>query len=383
MVESDLRSEKALGAALALGGVVVAVAIIAGGVLIGRARPAGPLELASSDTTVTAIGSGDDSSELPANARELAKSRIATESAEATASASSSETRTAAAGGTATGADSGATGGSGGTASDNGDAGGTTPPGGTIPGSGPIDQTSSIHGSVRHAVWGTSVPGVRVTLSPLGASTTSAASGTFAFDNVPDGRLVLVAVADSGSWLSSGGLMAAFYSPRGASVDFRIYPVSEAYGADWRDAAWWRSASSGELAAAASKVGSASSAFRGLTAAGAAQILTAARTGTPQQRARGELLATWLDLASGRLGFDTRVSALNVSGASAILPAHASALEYARAADSAASGDVDWNVLRRALSERALDTQASEKAQAFTTLEVVSGKGHGKALGHR
>jgi hypothetical protein len=215
--------------------------------------------------------------------------------------------------------------------------------------------TSRISGRVYHEVWGMPISQVPIHLSPSRPTAATSASGAFSFAEVPNGQFVIVSV-DDGSWLSHGTTTRAFHTPHDGTVSFGVYSTSEALGRNWRDAASWRAASLGELTPAVAKVSAASLVFGGISASRASTVLGWSKSGTPEQRARAELLATWLNLATGRLGFDTRVTTSQVAGASSFLPASMSVLGLVRSAEAVMNSGqrVDWNTLRRTLTDRVL-----------------------------
>lgn len=381
MSTSGMSREKALGAALILLGVAVAIAILISGVLVGQWRDPEFVDLASAETSGTsetvATESGAGITGAP---KSLATTpSVETTATEATSSAGPTMTASVAlrnAGGdtlpppeTSPQPPSPSPGTPSAPGNPNNPVSPGTPmvPGGSdtpghsgIPGvptvpDAPGVTTSRISGRVYHEVWGTPLSHVPIHLSPFGRTTTTSGSGAFSFAEVPNGQLVVVSV-EHDSWLSHGTMTRAFYTPHNGTLALSLYRTSEALGRNWRDAASWRAASLGELTPAVAKVSAASSVFGGLSASQASTVLGWSKSGTPEQRARAELLATWLNLATGRLGFDTRVNTSQIQGASGILPASTSVLGLVRSAETVMNSGrrVDWNTLRKALTDRVL-----------------------------
>jgi len=213
-----------------------------------------------------------------------------------------------------------------------------------------------LSGQVRHAVWGTPLAGVSVRLSS-GAGTVTDDLGNYAFPNLSPGEVVAATI--SGAWLSYDGLsrIVVLGVVEVGGVDFVVYPQSEASGRAWRSAAEWRGESPDVIAPIAERVAAASTSFAGLTTESALSTLEAARNGSLQERATGELLASWMSLAYGELGFDTPVDVSATPGAVAALGADPeTALDLVRQSDLviAEESDPDWNRLRRVLGPRSL-----------------------------
>lgn len=367
MSTSNLSREKALGSALILLVLVVAIAVIASSVVLGQWRDPEFVDLAGDDPPGAVEPSG---SKNPARFGGAPKSLATTASIEATgteATSSAGPTTTASAATTDPSERGPSAWAPSAPSSSHRPAPTDVPATPDSPGtsgspghpSGPVtpdpSTTSEVRGRVHHQVWGTPLADVSVRLSPFQRTASSGGSGTFTFAGVPDGQIVTVAISGS-EWLSHGPMRTTFFTPHAGAASFGIYHASEALGRDWRSATSWRSSAAGDLVPAVAKVSAASSVFRGISASRAATVLGWSKSGTPEQRAHAELLATWLDLASGRLGFDTRVSTSQVSGAGAMLPTSTSVLGLVRSAEYViGSRDrIDWNVLRRTLTERVL-----------------------------
>jgi len=220
----------------------------------------------------------------------------------------------------------------------------------------PVFSAFVVSGRVHHSVWGTPVSGVRVELG-AGTSTMTDAQGRYTLRGVSSSSVVAVAV--SGPWLSKQPLTRYVVVADGSSsvVDFTLYGTNEAFGSDWRSARDWRHEPDAALEAAVPRVAAVSEEFASLTTQGARAVLSAARHGSQQESARGELLASWLDLASAQLGFHTPVNVSSTPGGTSALGADPqTALALVQQADTviAQEGDPDWNRLRKVLTERSL-----------------------------
>lgn len=346
--------EKALAASLGLVSAIAIVAVIAVPLFIRRAESTRGMSLASADNASTSSGGGAGATRGMGGSQ---KSVAGTSSAESGASSSQTSTRSANAPspGPASNDDTTATGPTGG--------GGTTP--GTDPSPDPTPdpqpKTSMVTGRVVHEVWGTPLSGVYVALAPSGRTGRTDAMGFFTFAGLPADTATRVTISAEGAWLSHSPISMEFVTaPLGSHrADFALYATSEAGGRDWADAAAWRGASDGELATALSKVNPASAAFEGLSVGDARSVLAAGKNGSGSQKARAELLATWLDMATSRLGFDTPVDTASVPGGADYFSASRTALSLVRSADSAITrGDgLDWNAVRRVLTARSLSGQ--------------------------
>jgi hypothetical protein len=351
-----MRRQKALGAALVLLGVLVAIAVMASAVFVKRARDAEFIDLAS---TELARPSAAPAAGVQPGLAGAPKSLAVTKTAETSSTEASSAVSPTSQPAGDSASDAGQQGSDAADAQGPGTATEPSAPRGEEPGApgSPGTRTSTVSGRVYHEVWGMPLADIRVRLSPDPRTTSTDAAGTFAFTGVPDNRLVLVTVDEDG-WLSHGVAMSAFITPGTSALAYGVYQSSESSGRDWRDAASWRNAPTGEIEAAVARVSAASSVFRGISLSQASSVLAWSRKGTPEQRARAELLATWLDLATTRLGFDTRVSLSQVTGAGSALPTSTTVLSLVRNIEAyvTSGGRVDWNLLRRVLSSRVLST---------------------------
>lgn len=371
MNDAASRRFRSVGGTLVLLALIIAVGATVATILIARPHGAGQLRLADR-------GSGGLRVTLPEDPEGPAvpgatKSSTPTASAEATASTATTAAASRVASATSPAYDSasvwsgdpgstitdgedrsGSSGGPSGSGSDAStlEPGSSDPDAPGLPGS--EDPRAAVSGRVTHAVWGTPLVGVPVRLDPAGLTTVTGNDGRFAFEPVPASALLLVAI-DGGGWRSDAGTMRSLTVPDGGSAraDFALYGASEAFGTDWRSAAEW-SASGADLDRLLPKVRGASAEFAATTEAGARSVLAGVR-GSTRERARAELLATWLDLASARLGFDAAVDPSRVAGASRHYGGASTALELVRQADRAvSSGDADWSATRRVLTGEVL-----------------------------
>jgi len=202
---------------------------------------------------------------------------------------------------------------------------------------------------------------VRVSLYPGPITVVSNREGGFRFPATTSGSLLLVSIDDPDTgWLSASGLMRSVPAREDgvARVDFSLYRRSEAYGTDWRSAAQWRD-SQADLGPLLAKVRSASAEFSDVRDTEARAVLAGSR-GSTRDKARAALLASWLDLASARLGFDTPVHPAEVSGAGARYDEASTVLPLVQRADrDVASRTADWGDVRRVLDDRVLLGSAS------------------------
>jgi hypothetical protein len=251
----------------------------------------------------------------------------------------------------------------------------------------PVADVVTVSGYVYHEVWGHPLSPVAISITPGSARAVTGRTGHYSVAGLPaEGNAFVRVDGINSAWLSHDPTSRFVPLTDGdRSVSFGIYMTEEAYGRRWPSATDWRSVPDSTLRPLVARVAAGSTEFDGLTLGQARAILRDSKNGSPQERARAELLGTWLSMASGKLGFDTAVDITCVPGASGCIGSEpGSVLALARAADRGfVSGQaLDWNRMRRTLSDRVLVAGSSDQgSRPLADDEDDSGKGKGK--GHQ
>lgn len=244
---------------------------------------------------------------------------------------------------------------------------------------------TTLSGRVAHEVWGVPVSGVRIVLSGR-ATAVSGSDGIYKLVVPATGELGTIALDLSGtSWLTHGASVGVVALAPGTSVrDFSVYHSDEAQGDSQNSTGWWKNwgfrITRPQMDAIAGRVRSASRTFPSVGSDSVSGVVSGRGSPSTETRAKGELLAMWLNVASGRLGFDTAVDVSNVSGWAEAVPSanthgRTSALRLVRDLDnlaaSGARGGTLWSAVSGCASPRALGPTAASAAGFDPVAPVV------------
>lgn len=197
-----------------------------------------------------------------------------------------------------------------------------------------------IQGRVTHEVWHFGIPDVTMMVEELcpaangdltGCQATTNADGYYYFYEIEPNATALVPTPTylvgmelaGTKWLTHGPVDQAVVVPEGGPglADFTVY--DNALGNQPRTIGYWKNWSnhydSAEMEALVALVRDGSAEFSTLTADQVSTILTVDKKTSMENKARAQFLATWLNMASEKLGFDTVVNVSNILGWQSII----------------------------------------------------------------